>query len=430
MPGFTADRVNLRERVPMRTLMIFAIALGACAVAPDVETQSSAIRNGDVAPQLVKQVFAIIGANTHCSSSTVRYPRCMLTAAHCSDDKKATYFQGALISSESKEQSAAIWETHPSYVPVDPQHDLAIAWLENKLPGKTDRMQPGDYQPFLFTLPGQDFLGLEQHKLPSLDQPMDEWPRDPKDQWFGATAAGYGGDGHNHPFGGLRSGDVEAVGYYFSNVLVTQPKHHQIGCPGDSGGPLIEGGAQLGVLSLGSDGDCKKITRNAYTVFEPMTNFDWMDRTMEADCTQWLTVKIIGQGTVKGTIAPAQRFLLGVRNNDKIDCPGDCAENFHQATPSRAAQEMNITATPAAGWTFVSWKSDPKRKCQCGGSASCLVTQKAMGTYTQTDSIDEDVCIAEFVPESDGGGGDGGEDASGDASDAGTDADADDADSD
>src|SRR5262245_22173172 len=144
MRGFAAGCVNLAREVPMRTLMVFALALGACAVAPEVGTQSLQIRNGKVAPELVKQVFAIIGANTHCSSSTVRYPRCMLTAAHCSQEKSATWFQSALISNESKEQNAAIWETHPDYkaTTIPPtqgmgmgEHDLGIAWLENKLPG-------------------------------------------------------------------------------------------------------------------------------------------------------------------------------------------------------------------------------------------------------------------------------------------------------
>jgi hypothetical protein len=189
----------------------------------------------------------------------------------------------------------------------------------------------------------------------------------------------------------------------------------RIGCPGDSGSPAIAAtGFVAGVLSGGQyhpgDGKCSSIERTFYTAFEDtssmtggQSNYDWTRDTIDTVCTQWQNVIIQGQGTVSGDLIPMQRKELGAQNNSVIGCPGDCVENFHQATTNFAAQTMTMHAAASDGWHFVNWISlaPPLKKCQCDGSADpdCFVTQDVMGYYDDVTSIDEDDCIAVFEPD-------------------------------
>src|SRR5262249_48955911 len=126
-------------------------------------------------------------------------------------------------------------------------------------------------------------------------------------------------------------------------------------------------------------------------------NYDFVDQAMEKICTQWLNVKVDGEGSVSGGVTPLQKFTFGLESNNLIACAssggdgGDCIENLHQAGDGRASQTIDMTATPSDGWHFQEWRSEsPKKKCQCDGSGdpSCKVEQPPVGYYSPDDSID------------------------------------------
>lgn len=55
-----------------------------------------------------------------------------------------------------------------------------------------------------------------------------------------------------------------------------------------------------------------------------------------------------------------------------IDCPSNCTAKFS------IGQQVTLTATPAAGWSFVGWSG------ACSGSGSCIVTMSAARSVTAT----------------------------------------------
>ena len=418
----------------MRKLVISCVFVLACSDSKTGTTET-AIHKGDEAPELVKKVFALETANSMCSSAAIHYPRCLVSAAHCGDFSRALQGVDPFIDENPKQQPREILRKHGGANEDDFFHDLEIAWLKNYTPGKTARLQPPDYEPLEpIAMSGTTFGGLEIEKFVQFG------PTNDPEKFSTAGIAGYGMSKDKGILAGagvLRRGEVWVTAYY-GYAFQTHAKKNlqQEICRGDSGGPLLFGGDLLGINSQSDPmSTCDGKSHHYHTAFDTLgvdkaqNNYDWTMDTIEEVCTKWQTVKIDGEGSVAGTITPAQaRPVGGLRGNDQLQCPGDCQENFHAETRGRAAQSMSMTATPANGWTFSHWSSESKtHKCQCDGSgnASCDVAEGPMGYYDETTSIDEDVCIAHFVKDNDGGdsGYDSGYDSGNDSgNDAGSDA--------
>jgi hypothetical protein len=419
----------------MRKLVILSLFAFACGEAA-TGTAESAINKGVEDSSLVKQVLMLETGGGTCSSAVIHYPRCIVTAAHCG---QPTQVDGGKTKPflDGKHQLPELYRKHDGAQDKRPEHDLAISWLKNLTTGSIERLQVSDYDAH-DPLPA-GATSFQNLSIESIDGKQSNDPLN----FFEAKIAGYGLFENKDPdpldIGVLRSGDVYVTNYYGVAFRSRAKASENRICAGDSGGPMIFGGSILGIASVTDRHACNDKGFEYHTAFnttkldknDAAANYDWTMDTVEELCTKWQTVKIDGQGTVAGTIAPVQaRAVGGDRGNSSIQCPGDCAENFHGPAPSRAAQSMTLNAQASDGWTFSHWSSESKiRKCQCDGSGdtSCNVAEGPMGYYDPDTSIDEDVCIAHFTQDSDGGdagydSGDG--DDGGGGSDGGVDADA------
>lgn len=418
----------------------FMLTIGCGEKIAALDEETDEVRNGSATSRFERSVFAQLSVAPAgiCTASNVIYDRCLLTAAHCIQNKSLAnteYYAGTrpLVNlATSKRQNPARWDTKPTLggihdddedSPYFTWADLGVVWLEAKknLPHRV-RLQPrADYRALPIIVPDNGrHLGLTSVAYGS--------PRAAGEAAVSVEIIGYGHANNSLlSVGTKRIGDALAVAYHQGSlqphpldgaIMRVDPdpsEGNRITCQGDSGGPLLSGGELAGVLSAGEAGRCENTSFALYTVLEQEgsfagpSNYDWTLEAAERLCTQWLNVEIEGSGSVAGSLLPVQSIPFGIENNSEIACPGDCKENFHQAKATRAAQSMNMVASPAAGWRFDVWRSKdpPKYKCQCHGSSdpACFVMQQPMGYYDPNESIDEDDCVAVFVqdPEHDGG---------------------------
>jgi hypothetical protein len=417
------------------SLSLLALLVAACADdPPPIEVSEEEIRNGTPEHLFEESVFAVFPRT--CTSVNIRYPRCLMTARHCLPTGRFLQGQNVTGPSTATRQQPTDRERahpgpstgiHPDLYPstYNEWTDLGVVWLKNLQPGAQARIvSPDGYTPLNLIVPAAGkVLGLTSVSFghtSAISEPA-----------VVARIVGYGQRTDNDAtWGRRRSGYAKITSYHqgswqgpwqgeggplLGSVLRVEPgESDQLGCAGDSGGPLFVGGGRrsdprvAGILSTGHGGEaCTDGDFDSYSAFDddPIaggeSNFDWSDRTMEELCTKTLYVRIEGSGTVGGTLAPLQRLPLGLVNNSQIQCPGDCEENFHaKASDGVAAQAIDIVAAPAPGWHFSHWKSEqnPRRKCQCDGSGdpTCHVDEAPMGFYSEMESIDLDVCIAVF----------------------------------
>jgi hypothetical protein len=372
MPGFAGLPSILAT---MRKLVLSCLFAFACSDSSPTDSIGEGIHKGTADASLVKQVLLLeVGSKGICSSAVIHYPRCIITAAHCGEFTRAD--GGGTQPMLDKSQPPELYRAHDAAKNNNFAHDIAISWLKNYTPGNVDRLQVPDYAPRDPIAVGATFekLAIESIHGKEENDPM---------KYFDAKIAGYGDVDDLQKlsdFGVLRSGDVYGTTYYGVAFRTRAKASENEICAGDSGGPLLFGSGILGISSGSDRHACNGKGFAYHTAFNTAKiekdnakpNYDWTMDTIEELCTKWQTVKIDGEGSVAGGINPVQeRAIGGDRENNKIQCPGDCQENFHGPAPSRAAQAMSMTATPSDGWSFSYWSSESKiKKCQCDGSSN------------------------------------------------------------
>lgn len=431
--------------------MLGLLPVVACAEHEDVEQEGPVeerVLNGTDTPEHDKSIFNLAKGEPICTASNVKYPRCMLTAAHCVDGETAAnleIYQGQntfawdQANSKYKANAAAKRQTVDKFADrgagLDKRwHDLAVMWIEKKEGNDPPRIADGDYTQLEWVnstpLKNHEYEGVSTYT--SMGGPVQ------------MTVFGYGPKDNGQTLGVKRKGQVRVQAYHlgpsqktpqmgsFYNIKV-DPKvdPQQFPCQGDSGGPLLYEGKIVGVASEAVTlGGCETPAVARYTGLEKEavmgsdSNHDWLVKTIEKTCAKQADSKTEPGGTdkkrgkVAGSISPGQSWIEGDILNNALTCGDypawtDCTELVHHG------QTLTLTAIETdPDWEFDRWETDAH--CACDGSTApvCVLDYDDIGVYDATTSSDRASCIARFVPKGDTTGtGDTG-DSSGDSGSA------------
>lgn len=414
--------------------MLGVLPLVACAEPPEFAQEAPVeprVLNGTDTAEHDKSIFNLARTGPICTASNVKYPRCMLTAAHCVAGETASdlqIYQGQNTfawdagTSKYKVNAAARRQTVAKFADrgagADKRwHDLAVLWIEKKEGNDPPRIADADYA----QLEWVDSTPLMNHEYEvkstytSMGGPLQ------------MTVIGYGPKENGQTLGVKRKGQVRVQAYHlgpsqntprmgsFYNIKVDPNVNpQQFPCQGDSGGPLLYEGKIAGVASeVVTLGGCEAPSVARYTGLEKTavmgsdSNHDWLVKTIEKTCAKPVDSKTEPGGTdkkrgkVAGSISPGQSYLDGDILNDALACGDhpawtDCTELVHHG------QTLTLTAVETdPDWEFDRWETDAH--CACDGSTApvCVLAYADIGVYDATTSNDRASCIARFVPKGD-----------------------------
>lgn len=364
------------------------------------------------------------------TAEVVKFPRCLVTAQHVAEAMGTSSYvfaaDNVLIGNYITQdvlntlEDARIARTKNLGVAGDPLVDVSVLWLDNKLDQTvgvdTDRrIQENEYAPFNLGV-AQDFGFTPTTYGDSPEAPSLVW------------LMGYGINNPDDDTGAgrKREGPAYATAYreelHVSNDGVTRGAYFevepvsvggQIGCKGDSGGPLRLGNTLYGVLSVGEGhSTCKSITGNKFTAFNSSPvipgNYERVLQAIAETCNKTIHFGVSGSGTVTGTMLTSEpRFADNVALNHEISCnplnPNaiDCSEYIH------APETLNVQAVPDGDWEFFRWDTTVY-SCKCDTNpdenvrepATCSIPYAHVGYYTPQSSYDFSGCRAVFVQKS------------------------------
>jgi hypothetical protein len=394
-----------------RRVLGLAFVFGCGAEAPKLATTTDPIHNG-TAISNYRQVFSVATDSFSFGSATnVRYPRCLVSAAHVGNI-------GLVLTGDdanAKSQDAGFNRVRPEWAgnlgKLGVWIDLRVAWAANKqsTADKKRIVEPDDYDP---RTPVQT-LGLASTEVdPTTTQPKGPQFDPPPAAWL----QGYGENKNGAGLGVLREG-LNFILWYAQGSQQPTPRvgsfyitQGENACNGDSGGPaFFEDGSYFGVISQGRGNDCETVDLTGVTGFDTgaptgqVSNYDWLNKTIEEACSKVVDVCADVGGRIDGTLSPSPLVVEDVVMNGKISCSWDpeaapedrdCTEYLHGQSPDRAAQTLTLTASAEAGYHFVKWTgSDP---CNNSMNATCVVPYAKVGTYDADTSNDTSGYTAVF----------------------------------
>jgi hypothetical protein len=402
---------------------------GACGPEPLAGDLEPRVLNGTDTTDYDKSVFNLARGEPICTTSNVKYPRCMLTAAHCIKGEKAadlTVYQGkttfAWDTKAYKANAAAKRQTVAAMAGRDYGAnqrwlDIAVLWVELKDGNDPPRIAEADYTQLEW---------VNSTPLKNIEYgPISNYTSmgGPKQM----TIVGYGPKDDNETSGVKRKGQVRVQAYHlgpsqnapkagsFYNIKVDPGVNPgQFPCQGDSGGPVLYEGKIAGVASqVVTNGSCEAPVVARYTGLEKDavtgtdSNHDWLVKTIEKTCAKKADTKTEPGGTdqkrgkVEGNISPGQSYLEGDLLDDDVACGddpswSDCTELVHHG------QTLTLTAVETdPDWVFEQWENGAD--CPCDGSSNpvCALSYAAIGRYDASTSDDDSLCVARFVPRGD-----------------------------
>ena len=424
---------------PSKHLIIGTCILGMSAIIGVGTT--FAIRQGTPTNDLLKTVMAlkaeitVDGNTTHVwgTATNITYPRCFVTAAHNFinplnggeiGDNQIGVVQGqhpATGSGGVKFQLLANRFPHGEFDVQAPMWaDIAVFQVEKE--AGANRLQKADYAPIEYggdlgpantTYTGAtfgsgaqttghrdvDIMGYGAFSGSTMMEPT-------KAMGLGHKRKGVA-HARNLVSGSLQN-PVKIGGFY---TVVPTSSGGQLGCYGDSGGPLFKTNdttRTYGVLVGTTAGStCNAATYSYYTAIDELgtqTMKAWVKSAVTAICATELNTSISpsNTGKVTGTLEDDPDIYPGDPLVDgDIACgtgtDGDCKEMVHDG------EWINLTATANSGYSFYRWE-DGLYHCPCNGSSSvtCNLAYDDLGTYGVDISVDKSDCKAVFVM---GGGG-------------------------
>ena len=360
-----------------------------------------------------KKIFMpLTNGQTKATAFNVKYPRCLLTAAHV--DQITHVYAGTDLRDLAgrKRQPVTALVKRPGWRPL--WTDLQILWLSNLQTALSIR-EPGDYQAVnlqdSITLPTLGVLAGYGHNTTQAGVDVGSGIR----RWGRANTQLFeSGVARNPP---------RAGSYYFLPASVFPL--HNASCGADSGGPAASDillTNVFGVTTANVGQDCAGSTDTIVTGLDrgapagEKSNWDWVHETIEKICTKKVGVDIWpmpSSGEVVGVLNPAPSFYDGLEMNGVINTTqGDWEENVHDG------QTLTLTAIPnQPWWRFKWWTSLRLMHCTpqgcelgrsychaCEGSTNpvCVLPYSLVGYDDEQESYDWSRCIAEFESEDKG----------------------------
>ena len=382
-----------------------------CICLTIVSIEALAIKNGtDTGPNHDKVIFMPASGTPRIPRGTafnVKYPRCMLTAAHIGGIQAV--YAGADLRNLTGKKHQFLFQNdiRPNW--ASPWTDLQVLWLTN-MAGADKLNEPDDYDPLAlldtFAVPETGLLYGYGHNTTQSGTDVGRGIR----RWGGANTTRFVRGNQQTP---------ARAGSYYQLDVAAFPSN-SAACEGDSGGPVApNGGTPLGVfgvISTSNGTSCSQATRTEVTGLDrsaPMgekSNWDWVHETIEKICTKKVGASVWPllppSGRVVGTLTPAPLFYVEPEMNGYIDTEyGDGDENVHHH------QSITLTAIPDPGMRFKQWTSlrtivCTDKGCVIGRSHCipceestdpvCELPYPVIGYYDEQESDDTTFCIAEF----------------------------------
>jgi Trypsin/Divergent InlB B-repeat domain len=410
----------MRRSSIIRALSGTGIALAALLTVMKAEAISNGITTSDLAKTVMfvhkySSTGSDLGVGT---AANIFASRCFLSAGHVGENAhpdNSWVYSGQTYSpffggKRQKLETIRVLSASEVY------QDVAVFWAQNSTTPNDDQGRPRLQEPADYTK--VDYGG----NLPGTTT--------------GVTIFGYG---NNTPQGGSgtrRRGIAKYLNYKKGTevipaldgaryILGVGPTG-QLGCSGDSGGPLFAMGdysKTYGVLSMGGNllgqdcsGSATGALGNFYTAIDSakrnvagaQSNKEWVDKQTTDICGKKMSFFFgAPSGYLTGTLED-YRYVYSdnLSINGAIDCdptvdaedpPGtgmDCDEMVHEG------ETLEFTATPDSGWHFAEWMdADPETNTNCpcvGQGATCTVEYEDMGYYDDDESIDDSLCMVVF----------------------------------
>jgi len=380
-----------------------AVCVVASCQSPSSSTAESTadVRAGTPAASMNDRVFQVHGekdgAPTISTGTMVRYRRCLVASGHVLP---------TTVSDGRMEQGISRTE----------EKGRTIDWAYNDMRVIYAKHQHTPTALYFHASP-MEYGRVSRPNVPLLevgDGP--HAPRDLPEPLAGpeGTIYGYGDSQTDAGSGTLRRGTMRITGWMSGAqnlttgggpALILQNDNGKGVCSGDSGGPVIQGGKVVGVISRGNNGRCLPNTapdgspdyRDEFGAAAGIDNWteSWLDRTIERICGKELSVHVEGHGTITGRKeTDSTHHWAEAIINRNIDCGSeplaeeDCAEMIHDN------ETIELTAEPVDGAEFEMWSGE---RCPCDGSdePTCPIDD-SIGEYTADDSIDSAYCVANF----------------------------------
>ncbi len=326
------------------------LASAGCGGVDDFDSTTQAVRNGAI-DTTHTNVVRIVADGGLCSGVVVS-PTTVLTAAHCVEG--VTPFFPALVQVNGVQRVSSDVEVHPQYV--------SASLVPGGLPVFSSPSVPGG-----FVYASTVDLGLIH-----FSSPLAAVTPAPLDGNFGSTGTlvGYGQNNDGPPDGQRRSGTVNLLfrtpsvtvhagvarlSALASNLHASAGAGGTLGCPGDSGGPILNSsGEVIAILAAGDSEFCSGATVistthvSAYTSWilggplhqNPVDRFDVdNDGFLAPKDVLNLVLVLNNEGAGPLTGAPTNGRYLDV-NGDGFIAPNDVLHVLIQ---------INSNVTPSTG---------------------------------------------------------------------------------